>query len=115
MITGVHAMLNTPDADGLRDWFRDVIGLDSVDAGEGWLIFKLPPAELGIHPSEGSHEAELYLLCDDVSKTTAELSAKGVSSTPVQDLGWGLVTSLAMPGGGTLGLYEPKHPTAIEG
>jgi hypothetical protein len=113
MITGVHAMLNTPDADGLRAWFRDVIGLDAVDAGEGWLIFKLPPAELGIHPSEGSHEAELYLLCDDVEKTIADLNAKGVETTPVHELDWGKVTSVTIPGGGTLGIYEPKHPTAI--
>ena len=112
MITGVHAMLNTPDAEGLRAFFRDVLGFDSVDAGEGWLIFKLPPAELGIHPSDGGQDAELYLLCDDVHKTIAELNEKGVETSDVQDLGWGKVTMVSIPGGGKLGMYEPAHPTA---
>src|SRR5688572_4765674 len=102
MITGVHAMLNTPDADGLRAWFRDVLGFDAVDAGEGWLIFGLPPAELGIHPSDGSTEAELYLLCDDVERTIADLNGRGVQTSEIEDLGWGRVTMLTIPGGGQL-------------
>lgn len=112
MITGVHAMINTPDADGLRAWFRDVLGFESVDAGEGWLIFKLPPAELGVHPSEGGRDTELYLLCDDVDETIADLRAQGVACSDVVELGWGRVTSVQIPGGGQIGMYEPKHATA---
>ena len=88
--------------------------LSSVDAGQGWLIFALPPAELGVHPSDGDSHHELYLMCDDIRATMEELKGKGVEfSRPVSDQGWGLVTSIKMPGGGELGLYEPKHPTAI--
>ena len=110
MITGVHAIVFGPDADGLRAFFRDVLELDSVDAGGGWLIFALPPAELAAHPGEPRHE--LYLMCDDIERTIAELTAKGVEFTgPVRDGGWGLLTAIALPGGGELGLYEPRHPS----
>jgi catechol 2,3-dioxygenase-like lactoylglutathione lyase family enzyme len=102
----------TSDADGLRAFLRDVLGFESVDAGAGWLIFALPPAELAAHPSDGDSSIELYLMCDDVEATVAELQAKGVEFTrPVSDEGWGLVTALRVPGGGQLGLYEPRHPT----
>jgi catechol 2,3-dioxygenase-like lactoylglutathione lyase family enzyme len=114
MITGAHAILFTPDADGLRAFLRDVLGLRSVDAGGGWLIFALPPAELAAHPAEDSNRHELYLMCDDIEATVEELRAKGVEfSAPVSDEGFGLVTAIALPGGGELGLYEPRHPTAI--
>ena len=110
MITGVHAILFGPDADALRAFCRDVLELDSVDAGGGWLIFALPPAELAAHPGEPRHE--LHLMCDDIERTMAELGAKGVAFTgPVRDEGWGLLTAIALPGGGELGLYEPRHPT----
>jgi catechol 2,3-dioxygenase-like lactoylglutathione lyase family enzyme len=112
VITGAHAVMFTSDADGLRAFLRDVLGFESVDAGAGWLIFALPPAELAAHPSDGDSSIELYLMCDDVEATVAELQAKGVEFTrPVSDEGWGLVTALRVPGGGQLGLYEPRHPT----
>jgi hypothetical protein len=102
----------TSDADGLRAFLRDVLGFESVDAGGGWLIFALPPAELAAHPSDGDTSIELYLMCDDIEATVAELRSKGVEFTrPVSDEGWGLVTAMRVPGGGELGLYEPRHPT----
>ena len=110
MITGVHAIQFTPDADALRAFLRDVLELRSVDAGGGWLIFGLPPAELAAHPSDES-STQLYLMCDDIEATTADLQAKGVElARPVSDEGWGLVTAILLPGGGELGLYEPRHP-----
>src|SRR5919204_5717393 len=114
MITGVHALIFNRDAEGVRAFFCDVLGFSSVDAGHGWLIFALPPAELGIHPAEESAH-ELYLMCDDVHATVKELSVKGVEfSRPISDEGFGLVTSIKLPGGGELGLYEPRHPTALQ-
>ena len=114
MITGVHAVMFTSEAEGLRAFLRDVLGLDSVDAGGGWLIFALPPAELAAHPSDGDASTELYLMCDDIEATVAELEAKGVEfARPVSDEGWGLVTAMRVPGGGELGLYEPRHPTPL--
>ena len=115
MIIGAHALIYTPQAEQVRAFFRDVLKFPSVDAGRGWLIFALPPAELGIHPTEeaaGSHE--LYLMCDDVKATVAELEKKGVQFLrPITDAGFGLMTAIALPGGGELGLYQPKHPMAI--
>jgi hypothetical protein len=115
MITGVHAVQFTPDADALRAFLRDVLELRSVDAGGGWLIFGLPPAELAAHPSDET-STQLYLMCDDIEATTAELQAKGVElARPVSDEGWGLVTAISLPGGGELGLYEPRHPLPPRG
>ena len=114
MVNGIHALFYSTDPDATRAFFRDVLALESVDAGRGWLIFALPPAELGIHPAEGSQGTELYLMCDDVERTVAELRAKNVAVTrPISDQGWGLVTAIAVPGGIELGLYEPRHPTAL--
>jgi predicted enzyme related to lactoylglutathione lyase len=114
MITGVHALLYTPQADDVRAFFRDVLGFSAVDAGQGWLIFALPPAELGIHPGESPGSHELYLMCDDVDATVATLTAKGVElARPITDAGWGRVTAIRLPGGTELGLYEPRHPTAL--
>jgi predicted enzyme related to lactoylglutathione lyase len=114
VITGTHAIIHTEDADADRAFLRDVLGLSHVDAGDGWLIFKLPPAEVGVHPSDHNAHA-LYLTCDDIAATVAELSARGVRFTgPVSAEGWGLLTAIALPGGGTLGLYEPRHPTAFD-
>ena len=113
MINGVHALIYAEDAEKTRAFFKDVLGFRAVDAGHGWLIFKLPPAELGIHPAEeGGVRHQLYLMCDDVKKTVASLKKKRVKCSPIKDEGWGLVTSMAIPGGGTIGLYQPKHPTA---
>lgn len=115
MINAVHTLLYARDAELARAFLRDTLGLASVDAGRGWLIFALPPAELAAHPSDdepGKHE--LFLMCDDVAATVAELRAKGVQfNSDIVDRGWGLLTTLAIPGGGTIGLYQPKHPTAI--
>jgi hypothetical protein len=111
MINGAHAVLFTKDPEGLRAFFRDVLELPSVDAGGGWLIFALPPAEIAAHPSDGPSRHELYLMCDNIEATTAELAGKGVEfSGPVSDEGFGLMTAIKLPGGGELGLYEPRHP-----
>ena len=114
MINGLHAVVFSKDADGARSFFRDVLGLTSVDAGGGWLIFALPPAELAVHPTDGEPQHELYLMCDVINATVEELQGKGIRFTaPVSDQGWGLLTSLEMPGGGELGLYEPRHPSPL--
>ena len=111
-VGAVHVTVFSRDADATRAFFRDVLELDSVDAGGGWLIFALPPAELGVHPTDGPPKHELYLMCDDVDATVAELDAKGVGlSRPVSDEGFGRVAYLDVPGIGELGLYEPRHPT----
>lgn len=113
MITGAHVMMYDANADALRLFFRDVLGFPAVDAGGGWLIMKLPPAEIGVHPSEdAAGSAELYLMCDDLKATMAELSVKGVSCGPVQSVGWGELTTLEAPGGRKIGLYQPHHPVA---
>lgn len=115
MITGVHALLYAKETEAIRAFFRDTLGLPSVDAGHGWLIFALPPAELGVHPSDHEEHTELYLMCDDVETTVEELKRKGVEfAGPIKNEGFGLVTSIKLPGGGTLGLYQPKHPTALK-
>ncbi len=113
MITGAHVIVYSRDSDADRAFFRDVLECPHVDAGGGWLIFKLPPGEVAVHPSEGASH-ELYLMCDDVNTTVEQLAAKGVSCGPVSDQGWGLLTSIRLPGGGQLGLYEPRHPKATE-
>jgi catechol 2,3-dioxygenase-like lactoylglutathione lyase family enzyme len=111
VITGVHAVIFTSDAEGVRAFLRDVLGLSSVDAGGGWLIFALPPAELAAHPAGEGGRHELHLMCDDVHATVEELKGKGVEFTrPISDEGFGLMTALRLPGGGELGLYEPRHP-----
>jgi catechol 2,3-dioxygenase-like lactoylglutathione lyase family enzyme len=119
VITGTHAIIYADDAEAARAFFTEVLGYPFVDAHGGWLIFRLPPAELGIHPAappeapDGHHE--LYLMCDDVRSTVAELEAKGVTFTePVSDQGFGLLTPLRIPGAGEIGLYQPRHPTAYD-
>jgi catechol 2,3-dioxygenase-like lactoylglutathione lyase family enzyme len=109
VIDGVHAILYTRDADALRAFLRDVLELDSVDAGGGWPIFGLPPAELAAHPAD-EPGVQLYAMTSDLEATIASLRAKGVEPGPVAEERWGRVTTLALPGGGVLGLYEPKHP-----
>jgi len=113
VITGAHVIVYSRDADADRAFFRDVLEYPHVDVGGGWLIFKLPPGEVAVHPSEGASH-ELYLMCDDVNTTVEQLAGKGVSCGPVSDQGWGLLTSIRLPGGGQLGLYEPRHPKATE-
>jgi catechol 2,3-dioxygenase-like lactoylglutathione lyase family enzyme len=110
LISGLHAIIYTRDAEADRAFFRDVLGFASVDAGEGWLIFAAPPAELAFHPAESNGKHELYLMCDDVEAEVARLSRKAVKCDAISDQGWGLVTAIELPGGGRLGLYEPRHP-----
>jgi predicted enzyme related to lactoylglutathione lyase len=111
MITGVHAIVFAEDAEAVRAFLRDTLELPSVDAGGGWLIFALPPAEIAAHPAPDSGRHQLYLMCDDIHATVAELEAKGVEfARAVSDEGFGLMTAFKVPGGGELGLYEPRHP-----
>jgi catechol 2,3-dioxygenase-like lactoylglutathione lyase family enzyme len=115
MIDGAHTIIYSSDAEATRKFFRDVLGFASVDAGQGWLIFALPPGELAAHPSEGDEgqpgRAELYLMCDDLKKTMEDLKKKGVEFTsPANDRGWGILTTLKVPGAGQIGLYQPRHP-----
>lgn len=115
MITGAHAIIYAIDANRTRAFLRDVLGFRWVETGtpeESWPIFALPPTELGVHPHDHV-EHELYLMCDDIGATVAELRAKGVEfEGDVQDAGWGLLATIRVPGGGNLGLYEPRHELA---
>jgi predicted enzyme related to lactoylglutathione lyase len=114
LITGVHAIVSTPDPEGVRAFFRDVLGLSSVDAGDGWPVFALPPAELAAHPTNGPGQHQLYLMCDDINTTVQELKGKGVKfSTGISDAGWGLLTTMTLPDGSDLALYEPRHPSPL--
>jgi catechol 2,3-dioxygenase-like lactoylglutathione lyase family enzyme len=114
-ITGVHAILYTLGAEADRAWLADVLGLESVDAGGGWLVFALPPAELAVHPgSSTGGDAELYLMCDDIETTMEELQAKGVTlDGPLTDQRWGRVTKIVLPSGARVGLYEPRHASPL--
>jgi predicted enzyme related to lactoylglutathione lyase len=114
MINGVHGVIFTKDAEGLRAFLRDVLEFSSVDAGGGWLIFALPPAELAAHPTEADGRHELYLMCDDIEATVESLEQKGVEfAGPVSDEGFGLMTAMRVPGGDELGLYEPRHASPL--
>jgi len=109
MITGAHSVIYSTNADVDRAFLRDVLGLPSVDVGGGWLIFGLPPSEVAVHPTEGGPAHELYLLCDDVQAFVAEMARRGIACSPVQNRGWGLLTNVTLPGGGALGVYQPRH------
>ena len=113
MINGAHVMIYTKDADADRLFFRDVLGFPAVDAGHGWMIFALPPTEAGFHPSDENGRHEVYLMCDDLTGVIEKLAGKGVTCTAPSDQGWGVVTSISLPGGGEIGLYQPRHPTAL--
>ena len=109
MITGAHSIVFSEDAEADRAFIRDVLGFEHVDAGDGWLIFALPPAEVAVHPGADAHR--LYLMCDDIEATMADLRGRGAEFVhDVRDAGFGLLTAVRLPGGGELGLYEPKHP-----
>jgi catechol 2,3-dioxygenase-like lactoylglutathione lyase family enzyme len=115
MIRGAHVILYSRDAEADRAFLRDVLGMPAVDAGGGWLIFRLPPAEVAVHPADTSGAVELYLVCDDVEATVAELTGAGVRfEGPITDEGWGRLSTLVLPGGGRVGLYEARHPTAFD-
>ena len=111
MITGAHTIMFSPQAEQVRAFCRDVLGLPSADAGGGWLIFALPPAELAVHPSDEAPRCELYLMCDDIEGTLADLRARGAEATrEISDERWGRVSAIALPDGSELGIYEPRHP-----
>ena len=113
MITGAHTIMYADDSDAARAFFRDVLGFPAVDAGDGWLIFALPPGELAFHPGDtGRHE--LFFMCHDVEAAVAELERAGVEFVaPIADEGYGLVTRFRVPGAGEIGLYEPRHPSPL--
>ena len=112
MISGAHIIVYSKDAEADRVFFRDVLGLKSVDAGHGWLIFALPPAEAAFHPYEENNVHQLYLMCDDLKAEMTSLAKKGVSCSEVQEAAWGSITKIRLPGGGQFHLYQPKHSTA---
>jgi catechol 2,3-dioxygenase-like lactoylglutathione lyase family enzyme len=115
MINGAHVILYSTDAEADRVFIRDVLGFTGVDVGGGWLIFQLPPAEIAVHPTDGLGKHEVYLMCDDIEKTLANLTARGVAiSRPVSDQSWGLLASIKLPSGSDLSIYQPRHPTAYD-
>ena len=109
MISGAHAILYSRKPEADRAFLREVLRLPHVDVGHGWLIFGLPPSEIAVHPSDKNDHHELYFLCEDVEAFVAAMSAQGVTCGPVQDMGWGRLTQLSLPGGGKLGIYQPRH------
>jgi catechol 2,3-dioxygenase-like lactoylglutathione lyase family enzyme len=113
MISGAHVIVYTKDAEADRAFFRDVLGFKSVDAGHGWLIFALPPGEAAFHPAGENGPHELYFICDSLKAEMAALAKKGVKCTKVEEARWGSITKMKLPGGGQVGLYQPKHPTAL--
>jgi len=113
VITGAHVIVYSKDAEADRAFFRDILGFQSVDAGHGWLIFALPPGEAAFHPDEKNDRHELYFMCDDVKAEMSALKKKGVACSDVHNERWGSITKIKLPGGGQIGLYQPKHPTAL--
>jgi hypothetical protein len=113
MISGAHLIVYSKNAEAGRAFFRDVLQLASVDAGHGWLIFALPPAEAAIHPSDESGTQEVYFMCDNLKAEMASLAKKNVECSDVQEARWGSITKMRLPGGGEVGLYQPKHRTAL--
>jgi catechol 2,3-dioxygenase-like lactoylglutathione lyase family enzyme len=113
MIFGAHVIVYSKDAAADRAFFRDILGFDSVDAGHGWLIFALPPAEAAVHPAEDDSRHELYFMCDDLPAEISKLSQKGVRCSEVQEARWGSITRIRLPGGSEVGLYQPRHPSPL--
>ena len=113
MIFGAHVIVYSKDVTADRAFFRDVLGFSHVNAGHGWLIFALPPGEVAVHPDEANDRHELYLMCDDLKAEIAALAAKGVRCSEVEETRWGSLARIVLPGGGRVGLYQPKHPTAL--
>jgi catechol 2,3-dioxygenase-like lactoylglutathione lyase family enzyme len=114
MISAAHVVIYSKNTEADRSFFRDVLGFHSVDAGHGWLIFALPPAEAAFHPCDENCAHELYFICDDLKAEVASLAKKDVKCSPVQEARWGSITKMRLPGGGAVGLYQPKHPLAID-
>src|SRR5260370_41093063 len=113
MMFGAHVVVYSKDATADRAFFREVLGFSSVDAGHGWLIFVLPPAEVAVHPAEENGRPELYFMCSDLRAEISALAEKGVSCSELQEARWGSIVKIQLPGGGQAGLYQPKHPTAL--
>jgi hypothetical protein len=109
MINGAHVIIYSTNPDVDRAFLRDVLKLTNVDVGDGWLIFGLPPAEVAVHPSDKNDVHELYLMCDDVQAFVGDMKKHNLTCSPIQDQGWGLLTQLTLPGGGKVGVYEPRH------
>jgi hypothetical protein len=109
MITGAHSIIYSKDAEADRKFLQDVLKFPYVDVGYGWLIFGLPPSEVAVHPGDENDQHEFYLMCDDVSDLIQSLGEKGVACTPVHEESWGSLTQVSLPGGGKLGIYQPKH------
>jgi hypothetical protein len=112
VINGGHVIVYSQDAEADRDFLRTVLEFPHVDAGAGWLIFKLPPSEIAVHPADGPPAHDLYLMCDDLDATVSQFAAKGVVCPAVTEARWGRLTRLRLPSGGEIGLYEPRHPRA---
>jgi catechol 2,3-dioxygenase-like lactoylglutathione lyase family enzyme len=110
MLNGAHTIIYSTNAEADRAFFRDVLKLTNVDVGDGWLIFGLPPAEVAVHPGKQNDRHELYLMCADIEAFIAEMRKRNVVCALVQDEGWGLLTQVTLPGGGQLGVYQPRHP-----
>ncbi len=113
MISGAHIIVYSEDPEADRAFFRDVLGFKSVDAGHGWLIFALPAAEAAFHPAQEDGAHELYFMCDDLKAEIASLANKGVRCSDIQEARWGSITKIQLPSGGEIGLYQPKHSTAL--
>ena len=113
MISGAHVIVYSKNAEADRTFFRDVLDFKYVDAGHGWLIFALPRGEAAVHPSDESGSHELYFMCEDLKAEMASLAKKGVKCSKVEEARWGSITKMGLPGGGNVGLYQPKHPTAL--
>ena len=110
MLTGAHSIIYSTNPEADRAFFRDVLGLSHVDVGHGWLIFGLPPSEVAVHPSDQNGRHEFYLMCADIEAFVGKMTAASVVCGPIQDQGWGLLTRVSLPGGGELGVYQPRHP-----
>jgi catechol 2,3-dioxygenase-like lactoylglutathione lyase family enzyme len=113
VISGAHVIVYTKDAEADRAFFRDILQFKAVDAGHGWLIFALPPGEAAFHPADENSQHELYFMCDNLKAEIASLATKDVKCSEVQEERWGSITKMRLPGGGEVGLYQPKHPTAL--
>ena len=113
MINGAHVVIYTKDPSADRAFFRDVLQLSCVDAGQGWLIFAMPPLEAAFHDSEKNDQHELYFMCDDLAKTLQDLKSKNVKVSPVSEQPWGKLARFSLPGGGKIGIYQPKHPSPM--
>lgn len=115
MLTGAHSIIYSKNPEADRAFFRDVLQLPNVDVGHGWLIFGLPPSEVAVHPADANNRHELYLMCDDIGAFVASMKAANIPCGAVKDQGWGLLTQLTLPGGGELGVYQPRHPRPPQG